>query len=170
VNEPDDFNHIGFGQFVGTVPFAPAVRAVSDPVGLILCFGCPPEVIEIIVELVPVAVGRFHPGRTRTDEGFQDESVDRAVMPLTVSPKLNLQIPAASRHRLETDPLPTRFVSEGRTATVIDPLQARPHRTVVTHPISREVWYSAKTNRRLGFSHDVPSRNRGCFVVRAGGR
>jgi hypothetical protein len=101
----------------------------------------PLQVAEAVIPTIPVEVAALHAGRTRPDEGFEDQSMDETAG-------------AAGHPRLDTTRAEPRIAMEGlrrhpppfvahddRISDAIPKehsFQTRPHAPIVPEPIARE--------------------------------
>jgi hypothetical protein len=71
-----DFPDLLFGQFCFRIRDAVNLSTMSDPILTVLDCRSPLEIIETIIERIPVQVATLHPFRTRTDKGFEDQQME----------------------------------------------------------------------------------------------
>ncbi len=155
-------------EFGDPMLFATNIRSVSDPISLICFLGIPSEVVEAIVIPESIVVTALHPLRAGADEGEQNETMDPQQLQ---SRKPDYQITVGGMGWIQSNP----FFSNATTCDTpnssgIVPLPSTPHAAVITDTVAGESWDVAVSDRRIGHSHDVTSRKRGCVVVRADGR
>jgi hypothetical protein len=170
-----DLSHGLFGQFREALSFPFDGGPVLFLVVVVLLFGPPAEVGEVVVESVAVDVPTLHPGWAKSYERHQDQTVNPATSDMAVIvDESHLKVSPCILRRGHVSPSIRKSVAP---AVVSESTGLNP--AVFTDAVSGETWDEAEFGRggRIIGGHDEPlarplcsrhpgdSRSSGCLSI-----